>query len=373
MDHYNNIVNIDGRNINREQLDFLFQLLSTNSPSGCEQQIVHVLQERMSGYCRTCTDSIGNFYMLPNNDNNGLKVMLTAHTDEVGLQVVHIDKSGFVYARNVASIDKQTVPGNKVTAITSKGNLIGVIGKKPPHILTSKEKDIVPNICDLWIDFGFKSIEEANSYIKIGDYLTLYSSPQLSCNGTRIISKALDNKICVFILSEVIKKLSQFELPISITGVATAQEEIGCRGAFVASNRIKPDIAFCLDVGIATDIPGILNQQYGVLELGKGVGIIQNANNNNALVTTLIDAANKYNIPYQNTIGHSSSGGTESSLIQLANVGIATANICIPNRYMHSLVEMCDLRDVADAINLLMVEMEVLCSLSKEHFNLFRK
>ncbi len=158
--------NLDGRNISDEQIDFLYQLLRTNSPSGFEQQIVHVLREQLSSYCNTYTDNIGNFYMqLKNSDNNGLKVMLTAHADEVGLQVVYIDKSGFVYARNVAGIDKQTLPGNKVTAITNKGEIMGVIGKKSPHILASKDKDIAPNICDLWIDFGFESIEEAQRYI----------------------------------------------------------------------------------------------------------------------------------------------------------------------------------------------------------------
>ncbi len=362
-------------NINDEQLNFLFQLLRTNSPSGFEKQIVNVLQSYMSSCCDTYTDRIGNFYiqLKKNNDANRLRVMLTAHADEVGLQVTYIDKYGFVYARNVASIDKQTLPGNKVIAITNKKEIVGVIGKRPPHILAPKDKDIAPNICDLWIDFGFESLEEAKRHIEIGDYITLQSDPYISYNGKRLISKALDNKIGVFVLSEVMRKLSQFELPISVVGVATAQEEIGCRGAFIAANRIKPDIAFCMDVGIGTDIPNVSNQQYGILELGKGVGIIRNADNNDVLVSTLKETANKFGIPYQQTIGHRPTGGTESSLIQLANMGIATANISIPNRYMHSLVEMCDLRDVSGTINLLMAEIEALCALSKEDFNLFNK
>ena len=194
------------KSLNSKQIDFLFQLLQTNSPSGFEQQIVSILQDNMSHYCKTYTESIGNFYMhLNNNSTCGLKVMLTAHCDEVGLQVVYIDKSGYVYARNVASIDKQTLPGSKVTAITDNGEITGVIGKKSPHILSAKDKDVVPNICDLWIDFGFETIAEAKSYIKVGDYLTLQSNPEVLCNGKRIISKALDNKISVFVLSEVIK------------------------------------------------------------------------------------------------------------------------------------------------------------------------
>lgn len=357
--------------INKSQLQFLTKLLKMHSPSGCEGNLVRFLDEYMSKYCKTTTDTIGNLYMEVGR-NDGLRIMITAHCDEVGLQVVYIDKNGYVYARNVASIDKQTVPGNVVTALTQHGEIEGVIGKKSPHVIDSKEKDQIPNICDLWIDFGFESKEEAIQNIQCGDYLVLSSTPRITNNGKRIISKALDDKIGVFILAEVIKNLSKIDLPFSVVGVATTQEEIGCRGAFVAANRIKPDIAFCLDVGIVTDIPTMSNQHYGEFSLGKGVGLIQNANNNEILVNSLIKVATEKNIPFQKTIGHRPTGGTETSLIQLSNMGVATANISIPNRYMHSLVEMCDLRDVKNAIDLLSAEIYHLYDYSKEDFRLFK-
>ena len=255
------------------QLSFLSKLLQTHSPSGCEGQIVRFLDRYISEYCNTKTDAIGNLYMEVGH-NEGLRIMISAHCDEVGLQVVYIDRNGYIYARNVASIDKQTIPGNVVVAITQYGEIEGVIGKKSPHVIDSKDKEQIPNICDLWIDFGFDSKEEAYQYIQCGDYLVLSSTPRITKNGKRIISKALDNKIGVFILAEVIKNLSKSSLPFSVVGVATTQEEIGCRGAFVAANRIKPDIAFCLDVGIVTDIPSMSNQHYGEFSLGKGVGLI---------------------------------------------------------------------------------------------------
>ena len=353
-----------------KQLELLFELLNTNSPSGCECQIVNVLREHMSEYCDTETDVIGNLYMKVGN-KQGLKVMISAHSDEVGLQVIYIDKTGFVYVRNVASIDKQTIPGNVIVALTSQGEIRGVIGKKSPHVIDNKDKEVVPSICDLWIDFGFESDEEAKKFIQIGDYVTLYSHPQISNNGKRIISKALDNKIGVFVLAEVIKNLSKMNLPINVIGVATAQEEIGCRGGIVAANRIKPDVAFCIDVGIATDIPSMPKQHYGELQLGKGVALIQNANSNGVLVKDLVDIAKRQNIPLQTTIGYRPNGGTEAAFIQLASTGVATANISIPNRYMHSLVEMCDLRDVISAIDLLTAEVKMLCNTSSSHFNLF--
>ncbi len=357
-------------NLTKDQLDLLFLILKTNSPSGHEHQMINTIGQYMSHFCEVSTDSIGNLYMKVGAEDE-LKVMITAHSDEVGMQVTYVDKSGYVYARDVASVDKQTLPGSIVVALTQDGEIYGVIGKKSPHILDSKEKDKILNIQDLWIDFGFDSQNEALEHIKCGDYITLASTPQLTSNGNKIISKALDNKIGVFVLVEVIKRLCKLSLPISIVGVVTAQEELGCRGSIVASNRIQPDVAFCIDVGIATDIPSMSNTQYGELKLGKGVGLIRNANNNEILVDSIKSTAERDHIPIQTIAGYRPTGGTEAAMIQLSNQGVATANICIPNRYMHSLVEMCDLRDVMYSIDLLSAQVEELRSIEKSQFNIF--
>ena len=342
--------------ITESQLDFLMEILGTISPSGCEGELISLLQKRLYDYCEFETDSIGNLYMWISKAYQAPIIMITAHADEVGFQVTHIDKNGFVFFRAVASPDAQTIPGSEVVALTKTGKLFGVIGKKSPHVLESKERDKALNIYDLWIDFGFDSEEEAVQHIECGDYIALFSTPKITCNRKRITSKALDNKISVFILAEVIKNLSKKNLPLNIVGVATAQEELGCRGSIVAANRIKPDVAFIIDVGIATDIPNMSKQKYGTFELGKGVGLIRNADNNENLINMLTKVARENDIPYQKTIGYRPTGGTESAAIQLAKDGIATANLSIPNRYMHSLVEMCDLRDVESAIALLEAE-----------------
>lgn len=352
------------------QIEFLIDLLSTNTPSGYEYQMAKVLDKSMSNYCSIGTDHIGNFYMATGT-KGGLKILITAHADEVGFQIVHIDKNGFAYIRSVANVDPQTVPGNRVIAISKEGEILGVIGKNSPHVIDGKEREKVPHLCDMWVDFGFSSDKEATKYIEVGDYVTLYSKPTITNNGKRIVSKSLDNKICVFALSEIIKRISKKALPIEVIGVATAQEELGSRGAFVAANNIKPDIALCMDVGIATDIPSMSIQNYGLFELGKGAGIVRNANNNEVLTNIIINNAIKNGIPYQKIIGHKPNGGTESAIIQMAQEGIATANISIPNRYMHSLVEMCDLHDVESAIELIISTITDLSSSKKEDFNLY--
>lgn len=343
--------------ITKSQLGFLKEILRTCSPSGCEDELTSLLKKRMSSFCEIETDVIGNLYMWVSRLTDAPTIMITAHADEIGFQVTHIDKNGFVYFRSVASPDIQTIPGSKVVALTKKGKIYGVIGKKSPHVQDNKEKEKSLHIQDLWIDFGFESDEEANINIEIGDYITLFSEPIISNNQNRIISKALDNKICVFILTETIKRLYNKKIPLNIVCVATAQEELGCRGSIIAANRINPEIAFILDVGIASDIPNMSKQKYGTFELGKGVGIIRNADNNEELVAILADIAYANKISYQKTIGHRPTGGTESATIQLAKQGIPTANISIPNRYMHSLVEMCDLRDIESAIDLITVSI----------------
>lgn len=181
----------------------------------------------------------------------------------------------------------------------------------------------------------------------------------------------MDNKISLFILGEFIKQISQENCSLQIVGVATAQEELGCRGSVVATNKIDPNIAFCLDMGLATDTPKMSKQKYGTFKLGKGVGIIRSADNNEKLTKMLEEVANENGIAYQLGTGYLPTGGTEAARIQLSLKGIPTANISVPNRYMHSIVEMCDLDDVSNAILLLKKEIQCLQAQEKINFNLY--
>lgn len=347
--------------LTEEQISSLKEVLNTKSPSGCEFQATEWIRKQIQNCCRAEKDSIGNLYLYTGNEEvDCLTVMITAHADEVGFQITDIDEDGYVYVRKVSGLDPQTIPGTAVVAISESGEVKGVFGKKTGHVQNFKEREKVPELEDLWVDFGFESKEEALKYLNYGDYLTASPYTFISKNKQRVIAKALDNKIGLFILSEVIKQISRKKLSIKVVGVATTQEELGCRGSKVAANRIKPDIAFCIDVGIATDTPKMSPQKYGRFELGKGVGLIRNADNNDTLVHSLAELAEVHKIQYQYTVGFLPTGGTESSAVQLAICGIPTANISIPNRYMHSMVEMCDLRDVASAIELLVQEIQSL-------------
>lgn len=354
-----------------EQILSLKEILDTKSPSGCEQQASNWMRKQVSSFCSVEADSIGNLYMYTGDEGiNSFRVMITAHADEVGFQVTDVDERGYIYVRKIAGLDSQTVPGTIVVAVTKNGEIEGVFGKKSPHVVSGKEREKVLNIEDLWIDFGFESKDEALNHIEVGDYITAQAHTIITNNGKRIVAKALDNKVGLFILSEVLKYLSQQRLQIQVVGVATTQEELGCRGSKIAANRVNPDIAFCLDVGIATDIPYMNLRKYGNFELGAGVGIVRNADNSDFLTQMLKNTAEINKITYQQTIGYQPTGGTESSVVQLAMRGIPTANISIPNRYMHSVVEMCDLRDVESAISLLTKCIMSFNNYTKEKLNL---
>lgn len=352
-------------------IEKLIKILNTSSPSGCERESIEFVRKELYGICRSETDSMGNLYLYQ-GANSGLKIMITAHADEVGFQITDINDDGFVYFRKTVGLDVQTIPGTMVTAVTKNGTIDGVIGKRPPHVLSPEEKNKLPNIENLWIDFGFMSKSEALSKIEVGDYIVARSCAFLSNNGRRVISKGLDNKISLFILIELFKLLSRTPLPVQIIGVATTQEELGCRGSIISANKICPDVAFCLDVGIATDTPNWPSHQYGSFSLGKGVGIIRNADNNEILTQVLANTALKHDIPFQYTTGFKPSGGTEAKIIQQSYRGIPTANISIPNRYMHSVVEMCDLQDVEGAIRLLEKGIEAISHFTPSDFYLFK-
>jgi len=333
-------------------IDFLKTLLATQSPSSAEQEMTEVVREYVKDFCETETDVMGNLYLHIGNPK-GRRVMITAHCDEVGFQVVHIDDNGLAYVRKIGGIDRQTLLGTPVAVMGRKGKVQGVFGKKSPHLQTEKDKGATPELEEMWIDMGFTSRSEALEYVSIGDYVTATAPTQLLNDGRRITAKALDNKVSVFVMVEAMRELSAQQLPFSLTAVCTTQEEIGSRGAMVAANRIKPDMAFCLDVGTATDIPSVKKQARGDIRLGRGPLLYRNADNNADLLSKMIEAAEKNDIPYQMGVGSRISGGTETSHIQTLGSGIATVNLSIPNRYMHSTVEMCDMGDVENTIRLL--------------------
>lgn len=335
-----------------ESLKFLKDLMMTSSPSGFEEEAAKVYREYLQGFCDDVkTDVLGNTIGTV-NPGAPLRVMLSGHYDEIGFQIVYISEEGLIYFRPNGGIDKLNVPSTEVEILTENGRIPGVIGKKPIHLLKPAERNTPPELEDMWIDIGAESREEAEKLVAIGDPIAVKSNfKMLSAN--RFMSKGTDDKVGAFVVAETLKELAKRKINVTVCGVGSVQEEVGLRGATTSTFGIDPQVGFAIDVGFATDLPDIPKKLLGDIRLGKGPELNRSCDNNVVLGRHLRAAAKAHNIPYQEAAAHRASGGTDAAQIQMTRAGVATALISIPNRYMHSPVEICDLRDVEAAVQIL--------------------
>ncbi len=335
-------------------LNFLNTILNTHSVSGFENEA----REEFLNYTKefvdsTDVDKMGNAYASIARSTDSKIYLLEAHMDEIGFQVVYIDDNGYVYIRANGSVDAQCVPGSQVDIITSSGEYInGVIGKTPIHLLNSEEGGKCQEISSLWIDTGLCKEQVVNK-VSIGNPVTI--RPNLLYLSENVISsKSLDNKIGVFIISQVLKRLSGVnEKSLDVHGVATVQEEVGHRGAYVCESKICPDLTISIDMDFATDVPNCQKTKYGDIALGRGVVIHRSIDNDIPLTYTLEKLAKELNIKHQVSARNMPVGGTNAFVLQQSQGGNKTISLGIPCRYMHTPVEMCDINDVKSAIDLI--------------------
>ena len=333
-------------------LTFLERFMNCNGPSGFEFEAAECFRNYAKDFAhRVTTDVMGNTIAVLNPDAP-FKVMLAGHYDEIGFQVTYITDEGFVCFRPVGGVDKNTVPGLEVNILTEKGLLPGVIGRKAIHLQSQKERDTPSEFKDLWIDTGIEDGAKVKELVAVGDAVSFRTNYHRA-GENRIISKSLDDKIGAFVVIEVLKKLSTMNIPVGVYAVGTTQEEIGTRGVKTSSYGIDAQVGFCVDVGHATDVPGTDKKSAGDVKLGNGPILTRNADNNPVLVRRMMEEAKKNSFPFQLVCGGRPTGGTDTASMQLARAGMATALVSIPNRYMHTPVEICDLRDVENAINII--------------------
>ena len=336
----------------QSSLDFLKEFMLSSSPTGYEAEAAEVFRKYTSQFCdKVYGDVMGNTIAVLNPEAE-FKIMLAGHYDEIGFQIVYISDDGLIYFRANGGIDKLNVPSSEVDIITPNGKGPGVIGKKPIHLLKEAERSKALELTDLWIDIGASSREEAEKLVSVGDPVAMRSNFRM-LSENRFISKGTDDKIGAFVVAEVMRRLAGKKLNVGVYGVGTVQEEVGTRGAHTSAFGIDPDIAVALDVGFATDLPDIPKKQYGDVTLGKGAILTRSCDNNRILGELLRKSAKDNAVSYQESAAHRATGGTDTATIQLTRAGVATALISIPNRYMHSQVEMCDLRDAESAIEIL--------------------
>lgn len=333
-------------------MKFLEELLNCSGPSGYEELTAAVFRKYLEPFCdEVRPDVMGNTIGVLNPDAE-FRVMLSGHYDEIGFQVSYISEEGLLFFRPNGGIDKLNIPGLEVDVITENGMVHGVIGKKPIHLLKPKERDQAVDLTDLWIDIGAEDKEDALKKVTVGDPVAVRSNFR-RMGEHRVMSKGMDDKVGAFVVAETLKALSKKKINIGVYGVGSVQEELGLRGATTGAFAINPAVGFGVDVGFSSDLPDISKKICGEIKLGDGPMLTRSADNNVALHRKMCEIAKKKKIPWQDAPGYRASGGTDTAVIQLTRCGVATALVSIPNRYMHSPVEMCDLRDIEGAIKLL--------------------
>jgi endoglucanase len=336
----------------KKSLDFLSELLNSYGPSGFEIETASVFSKYLKEYADDIRCDVTGNSIAVLNPKADFKVMMAGHYDEIGFQVVYVSDEGLVYFRNVGGIDKLTVPGTEVVVINEKGKIPGVIGKKPIHLQETKDRDAAIELKNLWIDIGAESKKEVLKLVAVGDPVA-YRANFARMGRNRIFSKGMDDKIGAFVVAEAFREIAESGTKTGVYSVGTVQEELGLRGAHTSAFGIAPQVGFAVDVTFATDTPDIEKKTIGDIRLGKGPVLSRNADTNPVLLKKIKEAARKRKIPFQEEAGFRASGGTDTSVIQLTRSGVAAALVSIPNRYMHTQVEICDLRDVEAAVRLL--------------------
>ncbi|MBN2542193.1 M42 family metallopeptidase [bacterium] len=335
----------------KESFDFLKKLMDTISPSGFEDEARKLWGERTQKFAdEVNNDILGNSIAVLNKGGNP-KIMLAGHIDEVGFMVKYINKEGYIYFSTIGGLDPHIVPGQRVWIKAQKGRVLGVIGRKPIHLIESDERKNVTKIEDLFIDIGAKDEKEAKSILQIGDPAVPAAGFD-ELNNDLGVSRGFDNKGGAFVISETLRILSKSNPKASVYGVATVQEEIGLRGAKTSAYGVSPDIGIAVDLTFSTDYPSINKNKVGDIKIGKGPVIARGPNINPKIFDLLVEVAKKEKIPYQ-IEGISRGTGTDANVIQLTKSGVATGLVSIPNRYMHSPVEIVSLKDLENVSKLL--------------------
>ena len=332
---------------------FLRELLETPSPSGYERPIQDVVRRWATPLAdEVRTDRHGNVIaaLFPQS-GTGLKIMLAGHCDQIGLMVQYIDSDGYLYVQPIGGWDVIILLGQYLTVWASAGPIQGVLSRKAPHLLTPEERNKVPQFHDLWLDIGAKTKEEAEALVRHGDPVTITLGYR-SLRNNLAASPAMDDKVGLWVVMETLRLLKERPRQSAVYAVSTVQEEIGLRGAATSATAIAPHIGIAVDVCHATDTPGNDKKQLGEVKLGGGPVLFRGPNINPRVLEELEAAAKRIDVPYQ-LRGVPKATGTDANAIQVSGSGVATALIGIPNRYMHSPVEVVHLDDLNNAAKLL--------------------
>jgi len=339
-----------------DRFAFLKSLVEAPSPSGYEGPARAIWRAAVQEAADELhTDLHGNT-VATLNAAGAPRVMLAGHVDEIGFMVTYIDDDGFVYFGAIGGQDPVIAASQRVHVHTAEGGpLLGVIGRRPIHLMRGPEREKGVELSDLWIDLGARGRDAVAARVRVGDPVTLAVGLERVEDG-RIVSRALDNKMGAFIVAETLKEVAgrRAGLAASLAAVATVQEEVGLRGAYTSAFSVDPHVGIAVDVTHALDHPGAAGdkKRLGDVRVGGGPVIGRGPSVNPVVYERLVAAAAAADIPYQ-VEPIPSGSGTDADAIQRARGGVATGVVSVALRYMHTPVELLELDDLDRTISLL--------------------
>lgn len=344
-------------------LQMLKELTDVNGIPGNERAPREVMKKYIEPFADELEyDNLGSLIAKKVGDENGPKIMVAGHLDEVGFMITRIDDKGFLSFQTVGGWWGQVMLAQRVTITTRKGEeIVGVIGSKPPHILSPEVRNKTVDVKTMFIDIGAASKEEAMEWgVRPGDMVTPYFEFNVMRNEKHLLAKAWDNRIGCAIAIEVLRALKDEQHPNIVYGVGNVQEEVGLRGAKTSTFKIKPDIGFAVDVGVAGDTPGITAKE-STSKMGGGPQIVifdASMVAHNGLRNFVVDVAEDNNIPYQ--FEAIAGGGTDAGSIHITANGVPALAIGVATRYIHSHAGILHRDDFDNTVKLIVAVIKKL-------------
>jgi putative aminopeptidase FrvX len=336
-----------------ESLKFLTKLVNTPSPVGHETRGQRVWLDYAKKFAdETFSDAYGNCVAVLNKGGSP-RIMLAAHADEIAMAVNYIDDNGFIYVRKMGGVDAAITKAQRVIIHTRDGGVKGVVGNVAPHLSSQDGERKHPKIHEIFIDIGAGDRKHAEKRVRIGDPITLNAEFEM-LHDDLAVGRAFDNRIGTFAVAEALRLLSESpgKLHAEVCAVSNIQEEVGLLGARQIAYSLKPDIALVVDVTHATDYPTVNKAQHGNVKIGEGPTLTHGGCNHPDVVARIEEIARAKKISLQHE-AMSSTSGTDTDVIFWTRGGIPSALISLPNRYMHSPVELVSLRDLVQIPELL--------------------
>jgi endoglucanase len=333
-------------------LRFLRDLVEAHGVPGNEENVAVVMKRYLHGVGTFSRDRLGSFICEKKGAAERPRIMLAGHLDEVGFMVKSVTKEGFVKFLPLGGWWGHVVLGQRLIVKTREGDVLGVVGSKPPHELREEDRKKVLEIRDMYIDVGATSDFDVKKRLDIrpGDAVVPDSPFAVMANPNLLLAKAWDNRIGCAIAAETVKQLAGTSHPNTVYAVATVQEEVGLRGAQTSAFKLQPEVGIALDVGIAHDTPGTEGDE----KLGGGPLVViydATAIPNRALLDLINDTAKRLRIPLQ--YESVERGGTDAGRIHLTGEGVPSISMGVPARYIHSHVSIIDRRDFDRTVKLL--------------------